>query len=72
MNNVLAYSRKLADNEFDIVFNRSDSVRVVNLPILIDGDFEDMLSPGSDVFRSNGRKIEISLQPLTGLVLRRQ
>jgi glycosidase len=72
VNNVLAYSRKLAENEIDVVFNRSDSIKVVNLTVLSDGDFEDMLSPGSDVYRSNGRKIEISLGPLSGMVLRRQ
>lgn len=71
-NMVLAYSRKLADNEIDVVFNRSDSVKVVNLPVLVDGEFDDLLSPGSDVYRSNGKKIEISMQPLTGMVLRKQ
>jgi hypothetical protein len=69
---VLSYSRLMGNIEIDVVFNRSDSVRVVNMPVVNDGDFEDLLSPASEIFRSNGRKIEISLQPLTGLVLRRQ
>jgi glycosidase len=71
-NMVLAYSRLMADAKIDVVFNRSDSARIINIPVLKDGDFEDLLSPGGEVYRSNGRKIEISLEPLTGIVLRRQ
>jgi glycosidase len=71
-NMVLAYSRLMAEIEIDVVFNRSDSTRIINIPVITDGDFEDLLSPGGEVYRSNGRKIEISLEPLTGIVLRRQ
>lgn len=72
INMVLAYSRLMADTEIDVVFNRSDSVQYINVPVITDGDFDDLLSPGNEVYRSNGKKIEVSLQPLTGLVLRRQ
>jgi cyclomaltodextrinase len=68
---ILAYRRSLGNHEIDVVFNRSDSVRLVKLPVMFNGDFDDLLTPGHEVFRSNGR-LEISLKPLTGVVLRRQ
>jgi cyclomaltodextrinase / maltogenic alpha-amylase / neopullulanase len=71
-NMVLAYSRLMAETEIDVVFNRSDSTRIINIPVITDGDFEDLLSSGGEVYRSNGRKIEIRLEPLSGVVLRKQ
>ncbi len=67
----LAYSRTMGKDEIEVVFNRSDSVRVVNLPVVTDGNFVDLLSH-SVSFKSYDKKIEIRMPPLSGVILRKE
>jgi cyclomaltodextrinase len=71
-NMVLAYDRVLGDEEIAVVFNRSDSLRMVNVPVRTDGEFEDILSGERVSFISAGKKIRISLNPLSGIVLKKK
>jgi glycosidase len=68
---VLAYRRVIGIDEIIVVFNRSDSVRFVKVPVETDGDFEDLLSQGSIPVKSSDKKIEIRMNPLSGIILRR-
>jgi len=69
---VLAYSRVIGIDEIIVVFNRSDSVRFVKVPVETDGDFEDLLSQGSIPVKSSDKKIEIRMNPLSGIILRKR
>jgi glycosidase len=69
---ILAYERKMGDDEIVIAFNRSDSLRIVNVPVRTDGEYEDILSEKSYSCHSNNEKVKISLQPLSGIVLRKK
>jgi glycosidase len=71
-NMVLAYNRVLGDEEIAVVFNRSDSLRMVTVPVRTDGEFEDMLSGKRVSFISADKKIGISLNPLSGIVLKKK
>ena len=68
---ILAYSRTNGKDDIEVVFNRSDSVRIVNLPVDGDGHFIDLLSP-SESFQSSDKKIEIRLEPLSGVILKKE
>ena len=68
---LLGYSRIQGNEEVEIIFNRSDSVQVVNVPVKTDGVFEGMLSDSGTKFKSINKKIEVNLKPLSGMVLRR-
>jgi cyclomaltodextrinase / maltogenic alpha-amylase / neopullulanase len=67
---VLAYNRVLGNDEIVVIFNRSDSMRTINVPVGKDGDFEDLLSETRITFSSTDRNIKLSLEALSGLVLR--
>jgi glycosidase len=69
---VLAYSRTLGKDEIEVVFNRSDSVRLVKVPVKAEGKFEDLLSPGKISFESSDKKIEIIMKPLSGVILKKE
>jgi cyclomaltodextrinase len=69
---ILAYDRKMGDEEIAVVFNRSDSQKQVNVPVRTDGKYEDLLSPQKNFYNSTGKKIEISLDPLSGVALRKK
>ena len=71
-NMVLAYDRMLGNQEVAVVFNRSDSLRFVKVPVRTDGEFEDILSGESNSFKSDDKKIRISLNPLSGIVLKKK
>jgi cyclomaltodextrinase / maltogenic alpha-amylase / neopullulanase len=69
---VMAYDRMMGDEEIAVVFNRSDSLRFVNVPVRTDGEFEDMLSGKSVSYKSADKSIGISLDPLSGIVLKKK
>jgi len=69
---VLAYDRMMGNEEIAVVFNRSDSLRFVNVPVRTDGEFEDILSGKSASYKSADKSIEISLGPLSGIVLKKK
>jgi hypothetical protein len=67
---VLAYSRRTANVEIIIVFNRSDKVQSVNLTDIKYADYRNILSSGGVEFKNTSSGIEINLEPLSAVVLR--
>ena len=68
----LAYSRKMGKEEIVVAFNRSDSIRTLKIPVAEDGDFETLLSGEKIIFKSSGRIIDVSLEPISGIILRKK
>jgi glycosidase len=68
----LAYSRKMGKEEIVVAFNRSDSIRTLKIPVAEDGDFEALLSGGKIIFKSSGRIIDVALEPISGIILRKK
>jgi len=62
----------MGNDEIEVVFNRSDSSRTVTIPVADDGKFEDLLSPGNISYESADKKIEIRLEPLSGMILKKE
>ena len=68
----LAYSRKMGKEEIVVAFNRSDSIRTLKIPVAEDGDFETLLSGEKIIFKSSGRIIDVALEPISGIILRKK
>jgi cyclomaltodextrinase / maltogenic alpha-amylase / neopullulanase len=68
---ILAYRRTNTMDEIDVVFNRSDSVRIVNVPVTSEGKYMNLLSP-SESFKSSDKKIVINVAPLSGVILKKE
>jgi len=71
-NMILAYDRILGSEEITVVFNRSDTVRNINVPIRTEGEFEDLLSVNRKSYKSSHMKVGFSLQPLSGIILKKK
>ena len=71
-NLILAYDRRMGNKEITVVFNRSNSLTQINVPVRADGRFEDILSLKQNFYDSSDKKIKISLDPLSGVVLRKK
>ena len=69
---ILAYNRRIGNEEIIVVFNRSDYPQSVMVPVKNNEDFEDILSGGTKSFKSIDNGIEISLEPLTAVVLKKK
>jgi glycosidase len=69
---ILAYKRVMSNEEIVVVFNRSDSIRSVSVPVESDGDFEDMLSDINRSYKSQNKIVRVRLEPITGIVLKRK
>jgi glycosidase len=69
---ILAYSRTNGKDDIEVIFNRSDSARVIMVPVNIDGEFKDLLSSGNISYESSDKKTEIRLAPLSGMILKKE
>ena len=69
---VLSYTRTLDNNEIIVVFNRSGQEQSVVVPVNNDGIFMDMLSGEGDAYGAADSKLEISLDPLSAIVLKKK
>jgi cyclomaltodextrinase / maltogenic alpha-amylase / neopullulanase len=69
---VLAYNRRLGNNEIVAIFNRSDKQVIVNVRTGFDGYYEDILSAGNRTFKCINNLIEITIQPMSALVLKKK
>jgi len=67
---VLAYDRMMDKEEILVVFNRSDSLRTITVPVRQEGDFEDILSEKPGSIKSLNKKIELILKPLSAIILK--
>jgi cyclomaltodextrinase / maltogenic alpha-amylase / neopullulanase len=68
---VLAYDRKMDNNEIIVIFNRSDNSQSVKIPVDTDGSFDSLLSDNYKEIKSVDKVIEINLNPLSALVLKK-
>jgi cyclomaltodextrinase / maltogenic alpha-amylase / neopullulanase len=68
---ILAYERTNSDEEIIVVINRSGSLRKITVPVRTGGVFQDLLSEKDTLVSGRGSKIELSLKPLTAVVLKR-
>jgi glycosidase len=69
---VLAYNRRMGNNEIIAIFNRSDKQVIVNVRTGFDGYYGDILSSGNKSFQSINNLIEITIQPMSALVLKKK
>ena len=69
---VLAYSRKMGNEEIIAVFNRSDSHQTVILPSEKGAEYVDILSLNAKSYRCSDNGIENNLDPLTSIVLKKE
>ena len=67
---LLAYSRKLDNNEIIAIFNRSEKPQTVKLPVKNNGNYEDILSISSVLVKCKNNYLEITLEPLSARVMR--
>ena len=68
---VLGYTRKSDDKEIIIVFNRSEQVQPVAVPVNKGDIFTDILSEEEDSFKAADSELKINLEPLSAVVLRK-
>jgi len=71
-NMTLAYNRTMGNNEIVVVFNRSDKTQTIKVPVKINGKYLDVLSGGNKSILSSKNKIELNLEPLTAVVLKKK
>jgi glycosidase len=71
-NLTLAYNRTMGNDEIVVVFNRSDKTQTIKVPVKINGEYLDILSGGNKSILSSKNKIELNLEPLTAVVLKKK
>jgi cyclomaltodextrinase / maltogenic alpha-amylase / neopullulanase len=68
---VLAYSRSLGDEEIIAVFNRSALSQTVTVSSNTDSKYHTIFPPVSKTYKTDSGGIEVTLEPLGALVLKR-
>lgn len=68
---VLAYSRTSGKDEILVLFNRSDTVQTVMVPVKVNSTYKRLLTPEVNSFNSAGTGLEIRLEPLSATVLKK-
>ena len=69
---VLAYNRRMGKDEIVVVFNRSGKPQSVKVPVKYDGEYLNLLSANSISIKSSTNNIELNLEPLTAVVLKKK
>jgi glycosidase len=69
---VLVYERTMGSDAIVVAFNRSDSTRIVNVPVKTDGEYEDLLSGSMELFKSTNKEISVTMKPVSGVVLKKK
>jgi glycosidase len=69
---VLAYNRRMGNNEIIAIFNRSNDKVIVNVRTGFNGYYGDILSAGNKSFKSINNLIEINIQPMSAVVLKKK
>jgi glycosidase len=67
---VLAYNRKMDNDEITAVFNRSDTIQRVLLADLKDRNYSKIMSTGGSLINVTDSGTEITLEPLSVVVLK--
>jgi cyclomaltodextrinase / maltogenic alpha-amylase / neopullulanase len=68
---ILAYTRNLGKEEIVVIFNRSGKVESLFVPVQSKGTFTDIFSPGHESFKSVDKGLEIKIDPISAMVLRK-
>jgi len=71
-NLTLAYNRTMGNDEIVVVFNRSDKTQIIKVPVKTNGEYANVLSENNKSIFSNQNKIELNLDPLTAVVLKKK
>jgi glycosidase len=71
-NMTLAYNRTMRNDEIVVVFNRSDKTQIIKVPVKTNGEYANVLSESNKSIFSNQNKIELNLEPLTAVVLKKK
>jgi len=69
---VLAYKRNMDKEEIIVAFNRSGKIQTFYITGTEGGDYEDLLSRGGDIYKGGDKGLEVKLEPLTAIVLRKK
>ena len=68
----LAYDRSMGNDEIVVVINRSDKSKSIKVPVKSNGEYVNLLSGGNKGILSSRNKIELDIEPLTALVLKKK
>jgi cyclomaltodextrinase / maltogenic alpha-amylase / neopullulanase len=68
---ILAYSRSMGKEEIVVIFNRSGKEEPLFVPVQNKGTFTDILSPAHESYKSVDEGLEIRIEPLSAMVLRK-
>ncbi len=68
---VLAYSRTSDKDEVLVVTNRSDTVQTVIVPVKANNTYKRLLVPDKGSFNSTENGLELTLEPLSSTVLKK-
>ena len=69
---VLAYNRRMGKNEIVVVFNRSFKPQSVKVPVKNDGEYLNLLTGSDKSIITNNNNVELNLEPLTAVVLKKK
>lgn len=69
---IVAYERKLKDDLIIAVFNRSNNIQSVKIPVSTNGQFENILDTDHELFECNEKELEININPLSAIVLKKR
>jgi len=68
---ILAYTRTLGQDEIVSIFNRSGKEESLFVPVQNKGTFTNVLSPGHESYKSLDKGLELKIEPLSAMVLKR-
>jgi glycosidase len=68
---VLSYSRSNENEEIVVVFNRSDNEQSVFISVQKNGSYKELFPSEENTYKTVDSGLEIKLQPLTAIVLKR-
>jgi glycosidase len=68
---ILSYVRSKGDEEIIVVFNRSDNEQSVFIPVKKDGSYKELFPTEDKTCKTVNYGLEISLQPLTAVILKK-
>ena len=71
-NMLLVYSRRTGNDEIVVVFNRSAKQQSVKVQVNSNGEYLTLLTERPETYQSSSGRVEINLEPLTAVVLKKK
>lgn len=71
-NMFLVYNRKLGNDEIAVAFNRSGKRQTVKIPVNSNGEYFTLLNDKPETYQSNANTVEITLGPISAVVLKKK